>query len=702
MPNQNKKTIHFTLGNHMHWTDMQWLWGYDVLPGSVHDMLHLCREANVKGNINFDAIGYEKMAAECPDALTEKITPTSETKSNTEPTTIPIRQYTLDDVWHGMTLGKNADKHPRTSRQCEHTILAAESLSAVASLFGRPYAQWDVYPTWELDEAWRELLSAQHHDNHECEGLCGHVGYTSMKRSKSLAYGIINRTLDGLANRMARKKSGPGTMLQPNLTGWIIKTDPDGKSPEPFTPGRTIPPFGYSATSESCSAETPQRKLVTKKTRHSITMTDGVVSCTVDRKTGYIIDLRTHGTHGSVVSSERPLLRFQSTHHGKELAYSKATVDVDRNPFSTPTITIRYQSDNPDSTVSATLSLTPEGNGIDVTCSYGIERPDPGLNNAFTIDHAASFNIIRTLADSPAAIHEVSGYEGGRRKYPKGDWMTSPQWFEELPQAFTSRSMVDLIDAKSTTGRGLLVLHDGAQQFFTGDGYIRQVICAYDPWDEEKYDSDHIMILRRFRFIPHSDTTNSQRVQLAGRFSESVSYDHMLSRRVSNEDCADIPPIFGPLSIENAPNVLATAFYRESMKHGENLPNWAGHKMFKQSEGACDHPFIIRLTEYDGEPAEVTLKLAGPVAAAAKTNLMGEVGQKDTAWLEIEHPSDPPEWLSPENNPIIINNQKLTWSQVSFKMRPHEIATIMADMTLGRKQWRNLDEKREVWSQIHG
>ena len=67
----SKPPLYYTFGNHMHWVDMQWLWGYDVLPGSVRDMITLCREAGVKGNVNFDAVGYEKMAAECPEALAE-------------------------------------------------------------------------------------------------------------------------------------------------------------------------------------------------------------------------------------------------------------------------------------------------------------------------------------------------------------------------------------------------------------------------------------------------------------------------------------------------------------------------------------------------------------------------------------------------------------------------------------------------------
>ncbi|HEU4743481.1 MAG TPA: hypothetical protein VFS50_17975 [Meiothermus sp.] len=66
-----KTPLYYTFGNHMHWADMEWLRGYHVLPGSARDMLRFCRESGARGQVNFDAIGYEKMAAEAPDALAE-------------------------------------------------------------------------------------------------------------------------------------------------------------------------------------------------------------------------------------------------------------------------------------------------------------------------------------------------------------------------------------------------------------------------------------------------------------------------------------------------------------------------------------------------------------------------------------------------------------------------------------------------------
>uniref|UniRef100_UPI00145E0430 glycoside hydrolase family 38 N-terminal domain-containing protein n=1 Tax=Candidatus Roseilinea sp. NK_OTU-006 TaxID=2704250 RepID=UPI00145E0430 len=367
--------LYYTFGNHMHWVDMEWLWGYDVLPSSIHDMLRLCREAGVKGNINFDAIGYEKLASEAPETLAElrcavqqgqievvgasygqpyglfhggesnirqrifgvrtvmrllgvrprtfweeefdffpqlpqilkgvgyeyaslffqwtwhtpvmptermsavwwegldgsqlltaprnalnlhqwpedfegllespqlremklplilqwlELMPSPDWMCRSEVILPPLRalladprfdirpvtlseflesarevatprRYALDDVFHGVSLGKNGDRMRRFSRASEHQLLAAESISAMVGFFGRPYPSWDVYPVWELEEAWRELLAAQHHDNDECEGLCGFIGVYSYERSLSLSRHVINRTMQLLARRV--------------------------------------------------------------------------------------------------------------------------------------------------------------------------------------------------------------------------------------------------------------------------------------------------------------------------------------------------------------------------------------------------------------------------------------------------------------------------------------------------------------------
>jgi hypothetical protein len=70
--------------------------------------------------------------------------------------------------------------------------------------------------------------------------------------------------------------------------------------------------------------------------------------------------------------------------------------------------------------------------------------------------------------------------------------------------------------------------------------------------------------------------------------------------------------------------------------------------------------------------------------------------------LTVE-PAGPPEWsIDPSDGKCYsFRGQPLQWSQVGFRMRPHEIATVYADMVMGRKEYRDLDAKREIWASVH-
>ena len=69
--------------------------------------------------------------------------------------------------------------------------------------------------------------------------------------------------------------------------------------------------------------------------------------------------------------------------------------------------------------------------------------------------------------------------------------------------------------------------------------------------------------------------------------------------------------------------------------------------------------------------------------------------------MEVERRAEPPGWAAPEGLPIQFKGRPLEWSAVRFRMRPREVATIYLDMVMGRKQWRDLDAKREVWATVH-
>ncbi|MCB9854515.1 MAG: hypothetical protein H6818_02425 [Phycisphaerales bacterium] len=886
-----KKPLYYTFGNHMHWVDMQWLWGYDVLPGCVDDMLALIEKTGAKGNVNFDAVGYEKMAAECPVALgrlsqaiahgdvepvgcsygqpyglfhggesnirqftygvratvrllgvrpatfweeefyffdqlpqilrgsgfsgaclffqwtwhtpelpresaslihwqgidgselptlprnslnvhqwpedfdglltqglvreldfpvvaqwlelmpsrdwmcrSEVLLPRlvelmSDDRFDVRPrsagrliaelceqhagpvhTPIESRQYHPDDVWHGMTLGKNADRHPRTSRVTEQLILAAESTSALASLLGRPYPSWDVYPTWELDEAWRELLAAQHHDNHECEGLCGFVGYHQMAKAQLLASEVIGR----VQAQIGARSGGPVSI---NPLGWTRRI-------ERFTPQSDgsmksemveIPPFGYVRS--GCKTEAVTDSVVTRQGPVCTLSRDGL-EVDVNTESARILQIRSISHPDGVLNAELPLLDLYMRSEGQHwLLPGVANEWI--GPHGELHMGIAARETPNDSNgpgfghyggkATITIRIPPGGIGVDVSINdiQRLPRPDAGLQAALRMPIATARPIASIRADSPYAIREVRGSGRVSRKYPTGDWMTSPQWFEHLEGSIISHRLIDLL---SDDGRGLLVLHDGSQQWFRTPRGVDAVLNAYDPWDEKRYDPTSPNGWVCFRFVPHDGLSDVKRATLAAEFAVHSAFGGVDCVPPSHQGACQpvggggdpvdhaIPHTFAPFEVGGDPNILCHAFYRESMKSGEHLPAWAGYEMAHHSDGACTHPFVVRLVEWNGIPGEVVLSLPGEIVSAAKTNLMGETGPdvgggSDTEWL-VPESADPPEWAKGLQVPG-------GWHRIRVRLRAREIATVMLDLTLGRKQWRDLDAKRSVWATVH-
>jgi alpha-mannosidase len=877
----DRRTLYYTFGNHMHWVDMQWLWGYGVLPGSVADMLELCRGAGVRGNVNFDGVGYERMAAESPGALAAlreavasgtvepvgcsygqpyglfqggesnvrqfvhgigatrralgvrpatfweeefyffaqlpqvlrgcgftgaclffqwtwhtpelpkerasvvqwegidgsrlpalprndlnvhqwpedfdglleqglvgeldapavvqwlELMPSRDWMCRSEvllprlralmgdgrfdvrPRTagrliaelveraggldgVGVRRYTPDQVWHGMTLGKNADAHPRASRRAESLILAAEAVSTVASVMGRPYASWDVYPTWELDEAWRETLAAQHHDNHECEGLCGFVGHASFARADRLAMEAWGRAAWLLARRAGAKSTGAMAL---NPLGWVRRVV------RPLSGGgrevvRT-PPFGYVVRPGAARKGTGTGRVSVRRGRGEITLVRGTLRATISTRTGKVTRLCCGKRNLLGVGAGLMGLRMRM--NGRDVAFGSPRVTVERDGGE-PLVRIRHKVGKK-GRVEVLAWLAAEIDGLDVRVVFdegaGVEcgpRPDAGLNGALQAVYRPSMAAMAIHADGPYSMQEVRGSGVCRRKYPEGDWMTSPQWFEEVRDPFTALSVVDLAAAD---GSGLVIAHDGSQQWFRDEEGVRAVLTAYDPWDEGRYTADGVVGCG-FRLVPHAGPlSNAERVKIAAEFG-AVGVERLESDAIpvgegtgGEENMPAVPGRFGALEVCGAPGVLAHALFRDSPRGGEGLEHWAGHDMAKRSGGACTHPLVIRLVEWNGEPAEVTLKLPGPAASVAKTNLLGEIGPQvgcgaDTAWLRVE-PARAPEWAKG----MKIGGRAQEWNQVRFTMRPREIATVMVDAEPARKQWRDLDAKRKVWATIH-
>ncbi|MGE5603575.1 MAG: glycosyl hydrolase-related protein [Nitrososphaerales archaeon] len=810
--------IYYTFGNHMHWVNMEWLWGPETLPGSVRDMLRFAAETGARGNINFDAAGYEKLASEAPDALAElraaveagaievvggsygqpyglfqggesnirqrvygvrtvrrllgvrpqafweeefdffpqlpqmlvgagfrsaslffqwtwhtpyipeedvsavlwegidgtrlpaasrnnlnlhqwpedvlelvksaslcggpvrglvqwlellpspdwmcrselMIPPLRTLMDSTEceirfatlseyvaaaGDRAPVRNYTLDDVYHGVSLGKNGDLFRHLSRRGEQRLLAAETLAAVAGLWGRPYASWDVYPAWELDEAWRQLLIAQHHDNDECEGLCGHIGQGYYAHSSALAQDVAGRTLQLLADRT----TGPaGRKVAFNPLGWprdVAWTDATGA----MRVAGQVPAFGYTVLDpDSCPVVEPA---MIDEDQDRVTLRRGALAVTVDRARGVITQIGAPVFPDGVLRPECPLAGIAMRRAGEDEGFPQAEVTA-AGTEAAPAIEIRrHGREGAELLVTVTLAETLDA--VDVHyCAEGLPRPDGGVAAALRTTIGINLPAARLIHDHPYGVSEIQARGKYVRKYPTGDWMTSPQVYEEVHGPFTALQLLDLCDGD----RGLLYLHDGNQAFLRDGEAVQHILTMYDPWDED-YFVDRVDV--HVRLSPHGPLNHAERWCLAQEFTRPAFL-------ASAPEAGGDLPEKGGWFVCDAPGVAMTALYREAESAGQGFEGYAG-------EG-IGFPYVVRLVELNGEPATARLTVPGPVAAAYRTNLLGEVQET----LDSQEP----------------------WS-CELPLAPYEIATVYLDLVPGRKVARGLDERRSVWATAH-
>lgn len=780
----------YTFGNHMHWVDMEWLWGYDVLPGSVADMLRFCEETGAKGNLNFDAVGYERLAVQNPESFAQLRAAvrdgrieivgasygqpyggfqggesnirqrtvgvrTVERLFGVRPTTFweeefdffpqlpqilrgagfeaaslffqwtwhtpevpreespvvhweghdgsrlpaasrhrlnvhqwpedmdavlaeagegglllqwlelmpspdwmcrsetilpamrrlledprfdlkfatlgeylrenaggaPVRRYGPDDVFHGVSLGKNGDGLRRLSGSAEASLLTAETFASVAARFGRPYAQWDVYPAWELDEAWRELLQAQHHDNDECEGLCGHVGRLSYERSLGLSGHVARRTRELIARRT---EGAAGELVVFNPLGWPVSATV--RHPESHAPIHVVevPAMGWQTVPGA--TELPE---VWRIFGHGASARLGGMTVSVDAQ-GRISQIVTPEWPEGLLDEATPLLQIE---YGDGLQFEFESMEVDHE---TKELIVRFRHPEQGG-VRACISLSENPPAIDVSLAAGsLPRPQGGMNAGIRTRFALRGGEGRIITDSPYAVHAIDPQGTYRKKYPTGDWMTSEQWFEEVHRPFHSLSLVDLVDAGGE--RGLLALHDGSQQWFRDEQGVRNLLTMYDPWDEA-YWVDRFQA--SYRLIPHGRISDSERWRAAQEFLRPPV------AVVKPSAGGDVPCAFSFVSCD-APNVAITALYRE----------------------AGDQPYVLRVVELDGKAGPAEIRVAGEIASASKTDLLG-------------------------------NSIEELGTEIRIVLRPYEIATVKFDLVEGRKQIRDLDAKREVWATVH-
>ncbi len=561
----------------------------------------------------------------------------------------PVRRYTLDELFHGVSLGKNADFVPRYSRTCEEQLLAAEAISALAGLFGRPYASWDVYPHWELEQAWRDLCIAQHHDVHQREGLCGAIGERYFEKSLGGAGEVFARTLEHLASRVDAPE---GATLVFNPLGW---TRDVALSDEGGGVVRDVPAFGYKVIDPYDIEDSRLGAVDMRTDERQLSFERGDLRVEIDRSSGLVTQVYSREFPAGILSPEHPLGVLQMIRGGEierfdSVSFAGASGEEEWAEYAF------VREGRAGSRLRVVYGVAPLHAALWIrVAAEHLARPDGGMQAGLSLSIAPRLEDAVAVHDHPYGVSTVRAPHDRLRRYPAGDWMSTRGVEETVRRPFTASSLVDLCQG-SDDGPGLLIVHDGSQAWFREQDGVRCLLDMYDPWDQEYFDDTFEAELT---LVPHGPSTHTQRMRTALELNQGAPRfnDHAAVR-----GGGDLPPVFGGLSVD-APNVLATAFHRVSRRDAEHLP-----RHFATERGVRD-AFVVRLVEFDGRPADVLLRLPGPVARAARTNLLGQVLEE----------------LAPTAARAPFGVREIPWSAVRLALRAHEIATVMLDLELGRQ-----------------
>ena len=484
------------------------------------------------------------------------------------------------------------------------------------------------------------------------------MGRFSYERSLGLSGNVVATTGRALAARTA----GPaGRVLVYNPLAWerdVLIEAPGGG----WWRVDGVPATGYRVVEPRRAVrwDDPTEIVVEPD---GVTLARGALRVQVDRTHGTVVQVHARGHEDGLLAE--PIGTVALTRDGRFERFDAVAVRWGRDASGA---FVRAERADPEGhRLTLTVRLAPLRDAVDLEWSSpGLPRPDGGVAAALATRYRVRDARPPFVHDHPYGISEIAPRGRYPRKYPTGDWMTSPQWFEQVDRPFTAYSLVDF---GRDGDRGVLLLHDGSQAFgLEEDGAVRQVLSLYDPWDEDYFVAQ---LTVRLRLVPHQGLRHVERWRLAQEFerpawsfvadapaepNERLPADQ---RWVGLRHVGDGPP----------PGVAVTAVHREDERAGAFHEGYVGRGM--------GHPLVVRLVEFDGVASEVDLEVAGTVAAAYLTDLLGERGRR----LDVVPGGG--------------------GSRVRLSLAPYQIATVYLDVEEARKVARDLDARREVWAQVH-
>lgn len=550
--------------------------------------------------------------------------------------------YSGSTLWHGQSIGINGDRILRSCARLERDILAVEALSAMQPFLGKNDA-WGEYPHWELDEAWRGLLVAQHSEVREREGSLGGIALADATRAQSLIDDVRTRIETRLARRCPSQREGSVVI---NSLGWQRDVRlGDGQS-------ETVPAFGWLAlphtTSDAITGARASRLRLAPEDDTLVVSAAGL-RIKLHRRRGVITQIFSDAFPQGMLAPKQELLAFE-LRNDRGVERFEESVEVRSDIFGIKLerhgkrgrLDLRLEVlENP-----SRIVIHVEGHDLprpgcrpDVDDEYGDADGASWARDALTMPIVTNLgaSMIR-IHDTPYCVDVVDPRIARTRRYP-GPGGSGPVE-EKIRAPFTASSLVDLVDSRS--GRGLLYVHDGGQAFFAEQDGARAVLSMWEPncggpWIGEFKGS--------FALVPHQSMTHENRLRIAT--------EHRTELRVISGAPGDgqLPDRFGGIHLEGEHAIL-TAFFREEARHTQLLMASIDPAAADVPTGIeCAAPWVARIVEVDGVGGVVSVVFPNPVQSVIRSSALGGAIE--------ELPADPR-----RRNAVLL------------ELRPREIATI--------------------------
>jgi len=372
-----------------------------------------------------------------------------------------IVRFKSTDLYHGLSLGKNGDTLRIERRKVENTINDAQILATIAYVNGLS-PQWSAYPDWEIEEARRLLMISQAHDIDECEGFCGDIGKVYLQTAKSLATPIVERYM----NLFSKNIYGTSQLCVFNPLAWKRKGYVRVEGTDQIVAVEDVPALGVFAVDE----QNGSRRIEAWETEEGIKVlwhgaewtvqANGIVRTESNGKVYELNGLICKGYE--VVPLSKPTLKRILS----DLIDVRTSVKV--GPYECRQ-SFRFGELNDHLEIEAEIEV--------------IEKPKPGYAGALMVGMDLKEELKELVYDYPFGVERGIPNLKHYRYYPKGDWMTSEKFFEDVVNHFASLRFVELVGENTS----MLFLHTGNQGFIRDDSKLLAVLYLYDPWDGENF-----------------------------------------------------------------------------------------------------------------------------------------------------------------------------------------------------------------------